>query len=279
MTMDIVLAGNDFVIPGMELVIYSTMYYAKVPIRWHILTVGNDLEVVDENRNSVMCYRGIPDHVIDWFQYMVRFMGHKSELIKYQCNDLYYKYLDHSINRHTTFTPFTAFRLLIDKLLPEEITHCLYLDADVIVQDRLDFMYRYYIEKGNFNYAGYTIPEACYGYGEMIAGVLFLNIKYGKTSGFFDRARMNYCRKLYQFPDQGAITDASDPIPLHETFNYCNDIKKATYRPHIVHFTNDNYMKIYDAGHQQGQFYRYYPEYLYLKKGIDKIRECYERDL
>lgn len=239
-------------------------------------SVYRGIELLPEPDGRIRTYVGIGHEQIEFLQYLVRFMSPNAELIAHDCKQVYEDHLKDAINWDTGFSPYAAFRLCLDMVLPQEIYHCLYLDADVIVQDRLGLMYQYYIDKEDFDYAAYTLPQACDGFGELISGVVFFNLGHIRWSGFLNRARMNYRRKQYPYPDQGALADAGTAPPMLETFNYMEGIKDAHYKPAIVHFTNREHSKIYSG--TPGDFYRYYPEYLYLKDGIDLIRECYERD-
>lgn len=268
MRMDILIAGDRSVLPGIEILVYSTMFHnPNVNIFWHILSM--DIEV-DNLCGTVKCYRGLTTNDVAWLKKIVKFFDYKSEVVSYDVKDYYNKYLSHSVNFDTGFTPFAALRLLADLILP--IDSCLYLDADVLVQKNISRMYEEYLQKDHFNYAAYTLPDACNGYGEMISAVIFFNLKHIRRTGFLEQARRMYNKNQYVFPDQMALRDAGDPEPLDETYNYMQDYREATYHPAILHFSNHNVSKIYSPGVLEGYWWKHNPAFQYIKDGLDLIK-------
>lgn len=267
--MHIVLAGDQRMISGMELVIFSTMKYNR-DVRWHIFTM--DCEVDHKDICQIHVYKRIPQETLDWFNFMIKFMDAGSELTVHDCIEPYHDYLENSVNAYTSFSPYAGLRLVSDVVL-EGISNCLYLDSDVIVQADLGWMYSQYTQM-DCDYAAYVTPGACEGWGEMISGVVVFNLDRIRRSGFLERARNNYNRFQYQYPDQTAMAKAGDPEKLPETYDYIDDHKMAPYKPAILHFTNANKCKIYTV--PEGEFYRYYPEHLHLKEGMDVLREVYQ---
>lgn len=278
--MNIALSGDRNVMSGIELVIYSTMLHNK-NIHWYILTM--DCDVDDPYTGQTHKYYGLTDDLSrKWLEFLVNFMDSNSRITFVDCKELYLEHLDHSVNRLTGFTPFTALRLLADLFMPfdpekpnPEDDLLLYLDADIIVQRELATMY-YNTLKWDDDFAAYTLPDACNGFGEMIAAVSLFNVRHIRYSGLLNRARRNYNMIQYRFPDQSALSDAGKPVPLSESYNYMYDHKMATYTPHILHFSNGNRMKIYDRNTPEGNFWRYYPEHQYLKDGLDKVKEVFQ---
>lgn len=279
--MNITLAGDRNVLTGIELVIYSTMLHNK-NINWRILTM--DIAIPDQN-GQMRQFCGITDEPTQtWLKWLVHFMDYNSTLEFVDCAELYSTHLENSINRYTGFTPYASLRLLADLFMPTETDpnkinpdndFMLYLDADTIVQKNIESMY-WGTLKWDENYAAYTLPEACGGFGELISAVILFNIRRIRYTGLLNNARRNYNTKRYPYPDQGALFDAGKPIPLQETYNYMRDHKKCTYTPHIIHFSNENYTKIYNPNIPEGQFWKYYPEHQYLKVGLDSAKEIFE---
>lgn len=277
--MNIALAGDRNVLSGIELVIYSTMKYNK-NIHWYILTM--DTIVHNDQTGETHHYHGITDEFTQkWIAWLVNFMDYNSTVTFIDCEGLYQEHLAHSVNRFTAFTPYAALRLLADFIVPynpqqpnPDDNLLLYLDADVIVQRNIEDMY-YHTLQWDEDYAAYSLPDACDGFGELISAVILFNLRHLRYSGLLNRARRNYNGKLYPYPDQGALADAGTPVPLHETYNYMLDHKKCTYKPHILHFSNVNYTKIYNASVPEGEFWHYYPEHQYLKDGLDIAKETF----
>jgi len=279
--MNIALAGDINVLSGIELVIYSTMLHNK-NIHWRILTM--DCEVVDEHRGEVRQYHGLKGgYPEDWLKFLVNFMDYKSTIEIVDCKELYDQHLAHSVNRFTGFTPYAALRLLPDLFMPYdpqkapniEDDRLLYLDADVIVQKNLEPLY-FSLLDWNDDYAAYVLPDACNGFGELISAVILYNLRHIRYSGFLNNARRNYNGKQYPYPDQGALADAGAPAFMPETMDYMFDHKLATYVPHILHFSNVNYTKIYNQSKGEAAFWKYYPEHRYLKDGLDAAKMTFE---
>lgn len=262
----LLISGDRRVLPGLEALVYSTMLHNRRVV-WHLMT----MEVkIDHGDGTGTGYYEITEDDAQWLRKIVKFLDADSDLIRYDVHEMYQKHLDGSVNRDTGFTPYAGLRLLADLVL--ETDCCMYLDADIIVQGDLREPYERY-RRQEVDYAAYTIPDACDGYGEMISAVLVLNLRHIRHSGFLARARRNYNRKQYTYPDQMALADAGDPEPLEETYNYMWDHKLAKYRPVVLHFSNDNKYKLYNT--KPGVFYRYYPEHRYIKDGLDLIRSAH----
>ena len=266
--MNIVMAGDAYVLSGIELVIYSAMLHNK-NINWYILTMS--VEVDDEATSTVTGYCAISEESQNWLKFMVHFMDKNSTITFIDTRELYDEFLSNSVNRTTSFTPYAALRLLIDMALPD-LNRCLYLDADTIVQGSLQEMYDRYT-KIHSEYAAYVVPSAKEGFGEMISAVLVMNLDRMRETHFLDRARYFYNTVKSVFPDQAAISLVAEPVKLEETYGYLEDHRKCPYKPIILHFTNVNY-KIYSYDNR-GEWYRMYPEHLYLKNGIDMVFEIY----
>lgn len=268
--MNIILAGNVNMVPGFEIVIYSTMLHNK-SINWHIFTMDIVVDThIDDHTGYHIEYTKISIDDIRWLSFLIQYMDKHSNLVVHDVHDLYIEYLRDSVNHATDFTPYTSLRLLSDIVIPDP--DALYLDADIIVQDNIEDAYHKYTTV-NSDYSAYSHPDACDGFGEMIAGVMFLNLDHIRQSDFMHKARHFWKTVYHKFPDQNALRLAGDPYPLNETFNYCDDHKKAKYRPSILHFTHVNEYKIYT--HMPGEFYRYYPEHKYIHEGLERIREVY----
>ena len=262
----LLISGDRRVMPGLEALVYSAMLHNRNVV-WHLFT----MEVqIDHGDGTGTGYYGITEEDAAWLRRIVRFMDADSDLIRYDVRDQYLEHLDGSVNRSTGFTPYAGLRLLADLIL--DMDCCMYLDADIIVQGDLRPPYER-CRRGGSDYAAYTIPDACDGYGELISAVLVLNLRNIRNSGFLARARRYYNRERYTYPDQMALAAAGDPEPLEETYNYMKDHKLAEYRPVVLHFSNDNKFKLYNT--QPGVFYRYYPEHRYIKEGLDLIRTAH----
>lgn len=261
--MNILMSGNDNVYPGMELAIYSTLTHNK-GINWYIFTM--DIEI-DTGDGQIVVFCGLNSWQKNKLKKIVSYLDNTSKITFIDMYNLYMKYLSGNINENSPFTPYAALRLLADVALPN-IKHVLYLDCDTAVQGNisgiLDFL------KFGKDYYAYVCPDACGYEGEMVSGVMLMDLERIRKDGFLERARNNIRNNIYQYPDQDALRDAGKPYPLPETYSYLYELELCTYKPLILHFTNKLSPKVYgDEG--RTVFYRKYPSLDYVKKGVEMI--------
>jgi len=261
--MNIIMAADKGMLSGLEAVVYSTMLH-NTCVNWYIFTMSISCTVCGEWRS----FSGLDERDEKWLKSIVKYHDSRSHLTVVDVSSLYAQYLEDNPNRESSFTPFTTLRLLADLALPY-VSDALYLDCDVIVQKDLADMYYGYLPKCE-PYCAYSIPHACDWEGEMVAGVLLLNLEKIRKNGFFARARDNINGNVYRFPDQMAIRDAGKPYPLPETYNYMFALYKMCYEPHIIHFTNEIDGKIYLDG--KTLFYKKYPQFRYIEEGLAVVR-------
>lgn len=57
----------------------------------------------------------------------------------------------------------------------------------------------------------------------MVSGVMFLNLDTIRRNGFLDRARDNYMKHLYFYPDQMALRDSGSIAHLNNAYGYLWD--------------------------------------------------------
>jgi lipopolysaccharide biosynthesis glycosyltransferase len=262
--MNVLFAANDTVYEGLELAIYTLLSHNK-DVNVYIFTM--DCEIINEETHCVAQYHKLLDWQIDKLRKIVRYLGNGHSYIKIiDVHDLYMEHLDHSVNRYTGFTPFTALRLLADIALPL-VDYTWYFDSDIVITGDIKYYYDMYINKDCY-YGAYVTPEACNGKGEMVAGVMFMNLEKMRRDNFLFTARRNYNHTLYQFPDQMAIRDTADPEIFPPTLGYCEDFFDCVETPLIVHFTNQiGGPKIYSAKNRE-YFFRKWPFLKYAQEGI-----------
>lgn len=261
--MNIIMAGDKGMMAGIEAVIYSTMMN-NVNVNWYIFTMNISCIIGGNKRDFI----GLDNNDEKWLKKIVQYFDSKSSLNIVDAAPAYVEYLEGNENEDSGFTPFATLRLLADVILPQ-IKDCLYLDCDVIVQDKLDDMYHNYLAKGS-NYCAYSIPEACDWESEMVSGVLLFNLEKSRRTGFLEKARKNLFENKYRYPDQMALRDAEKPYPLPETYSYMFELHKLTYKACIIHFTNQVGGKIYVDG--KALFYRKFPQFKYIDEGLELIR-------
>ncbi len=264
--MHLLMCGDCGVLAGMEVVIYSATYYTP-GIHWHIMTMDVEVSHSDGSTNG---YMALTPDMKAWLSHLVHFLDRSASIDFYQCETTYQEHLADSVNRDTNFTPYAALRLLADLVLPVE--HCLYLDADVVVTEDLRPMYSDYLSRDS-DYAASYAYEALDDWGEMVSGVMFLNLARMRHSGSLARARRLYNTRRFRYPDQAALFYAQEPGRMHSSHVSERNWKELADKPTIIHLTSENYGKPYTL--TSGLFYRYYPEFKFIFDGLEKARECY----
>lgn len=265
--MNIMMAANSDVYNGVELVVYSTMTHNK-NINWYIFTM--DLAV--GTHDGTIIYRGLfPEHKKKLYD-IVKYFDVNSNIVFIDSYDFYSEHLTGSVNELTNFTPYASLRLIADLALPH-VTDLLYLDCDTAVCSNLESMYfNCKSDVSEYAYAVYA-DEACDGDGEMVSGVMFLNLRKIREDGFLERARKNYMENLYRFPDQMALRDSGKIAKLSPLYGYMWDHRKTGATPAIVHFTHEYPCKIYSQEINKATFYRMFPEFAYVKEGCELLEK------
>ena len=272
--MHIIMAGDRRVLSGIEVVLYSTMLH-NTNVHWHLFSM--DIDVRNDEAGVGYKYTGLTKEDEKWLRHIVKYLDFNSELTLHDVHNIYENTVGDSVNKYTNFTPYASLRLLADLVLPKDVQQTWYLDADLLIQDDISDIYYKLLRNRDYNYAAYSVPDANSNAGEMISGVLIMNLEKARREGWLQRARFNYNRNLYRYPDQKALEDAAEFYVLEETYGYLQDHRQATYKPKILHFTNVN-AKIYDSNVGIEKFYKYWPEHKYIKEGIDIARELYDID-
>ena len=108
----------------------------------------------------------------------------------------------------------------------------------------------------------------------MVAGVMVLNLKKNRETGFLKLARENVKRNAYQWYDQDAIRDTGVvPNKLSSDYAYMDDVFTLTSLPKILHYTNRLSPKIYQKDSTQEYFYRKFSFLKDAKEGIEFIKK------
>lgn len=263
--MNIMLAGNSGVYDGIELVIYSTMTHNK-DINWYVFTMDIELDI----EGGRIGYYGLQLDQKRKLYDIVKYFDPNSNIIFINALDLYKQHLSGSVNEYCNFTPYAALRLIADLALPY-VDDLLYLDCDTATMSNFEGMYQQCKNNpSEFCFAVYA-EDACGGDGEMVSGVMFLNLAKIRQNGFLESARHNYNEILYTYPDQMALRDSGPIARLPNIYGYLWDYRKTGIHPVIVHFTNDFPCKIYSSEINKATFYRIYPDFAYVKEGCDMI--------
>ena len=268
--MNFLFADNDQLIEGLELVLWTLLTHNK---NCNIYIATMSISVYERRNNSFHDYYAVTPEQREWITKIVKYLDYNSNVKFIDCEELYHKYLEGSVNEDTPFTPYTNLRLMADEMLPN-VDHLFYLDSDIAIQGNLESMYHHYLFDNPYEYAISCCYSAFDGKGEDVAGVMLMNLAKMRQTGFLKKARALYMKNEYRFPDQMAIRDAGPGLRLPETYGYMEPLEEAPYDPVILHFTNHLTPKIYckDRPNHVDYFYKRYPQFKYVQEGLAKLR-------
>lgn len=263
--MNILMCGDERTYPGMEVAIYSTLTHNK-GVNIYIFTMRIEIPYPD---GYVKVYSGLNDWQKTKLKKIVKYLDSASQICFIDTLEFYKEYLDNSPNQFSAFTPFATLRLIADIALPH-VNDVLYLDCDTAVTGDISHIYYEYVAR-DCNYAAYVCADACDGEGEMVSGVMIMNLRKMRETNFLKRARENFMANQYVYPDQDAIRDAGKPEVLPETFGYCEELERLSYTPLVLHFTNRLSPKVYNDDTGRTYFFRRFPFLKYIKDGAELI--------
>jgi lipopolysaccharide biosynthesis glycosyltransferase len=263
--MNILMATDSNTYCGCELVVYTTLTHNK-NVNFYILTM--DIEIDNEETGEHFVYRGLNDWQKSKLRRIVKYFDKNSHITIIDAKDYYLEHLKDSPNKYSCFTPYATLRLMADIILPH-VHNVLYLDCDTAVMGDITGVYEEYTHK-DCNYAAWMAEDACDGEGEMVSGVMIMNLDKMRETGFLATARRNYMQNKYRYPDQDAIRDAGKPVHLPQYFGFCNNLDDCFDMPLVLHFTNQLSPKIYtDKG--RTYFFKKFPFLQYVKDGVELI--------
>lgn len=265
--MNILICGDNRMYPGIELVVYSLMHHNQ-NVNIYIFTM--DIEV--KHPDGAICrYISLGDWEKDKLRTIVRMHDKNSSICFIDTFQYYMEYFNNGVNHLSGFSPYAPLRLLCDIILPH-VNDILYLDCDTAITGDISQIYYEYLAQ-NTEYCAYFAPNACGGEGEMISGVILLNLSKIRQTDFLKNARRNYMTNIYKYPDQDALRDAGTAVHFPPTIGYCEDLNRLKELPLIIHFTNVITPKIYDENFTRDYFYRKFPFLSYVKDGVELIDE------
>lgn len=263
--MNILIATDSNTYCGAELVIYTTLTHNK-NVNFYIFTM--DIELENKETGECYVYRGLTDWQKNKLKTIVNYFDKNSHIVIIDTKQYYLDYIQESPNKYSHFTPYATLRLLTDIILPN-VHNLLYLDCDTAVMGDISNIYNDYTHR-ECNYAAWIAEDACNGEGEMVSGVMIMNLDKMRETGFLHTARRNYMLNQYRYPDQDAIRDAGAPEPLPQYVGYCNNLDDCFEMPLILHFTNQLSPKIYgDKG--RTFFFKKFPFLKYAKDGVELL--------
>lgn len=268
--MNILLSANTTAYPGLEVVLYSLLTHNK-NCRIYIFTM--DIDVRTDNEGGMVHYVGVHNEPFkSRIQKIVNYLDPRSKVTFIDCQQYYRDHLWGNPNELSAvwLTPYTSLRLFSDIIL-KKVSHILYLDCDTAIMSNIEDMYMNCCRQP-YEYAAYVCDEAREGQGEMVAGVMLMNLDIIRKTGFLEAARNNVMKTGYRWYDQDAIRETGvKPYRLPEEYAYMHELYKLNEMPKIIHFTN-GLEKIYGPDREvdyKRKFYSMYPFLNYIKEGLD----------
>jgi len=226
----IVYACNDKIWEGLYLSILSVARRTKRPVHFYLLTA--DLSEVSP------LYVPITKEHEKLIKDMVKDFNPQNEFIVVDCKKAYYEYMEDNKIKKNFHTPFTGFRLLLEKI---KIFNgkVLYLDVDTMAND--DIAVAYDVEMGN--------NEMCVVHDIAMhrknnhkyfnAGVILFNMDVIYQTHLLDKAFKYLIENKPLYHDQDSLNYSWTNImffPQPETrFNYQKTkVKKDTVIKHFI---------------------------------------------
>lgn len=264
MKMNIVYCCDWKALSGLEASIYSLLTHNK-NANIYVFHMDYIREETGEEYNQ------IPPIAKEKLSKIVKYLDPNSRIIFLDAYPYYEQYFLHGVAENDGHSsPLAPIRLVLDIALPF-IDHCLYLDADTIIQGDVRSMYFSYLDRiaeSEYCYAGYHIPLDGIEH-ELVASVLLFDLKKCKDKKFLEKARYNITHNHYMWYDQSALEDTGDCVLLPETYNFMKEYEDRLYEPIILHFADKLSPKIYDRGAEY--FYRRFPHLDYIQKGLKNL--------
>lgn len=228
---NLLYCGNEKVFDGLMISLLSASKNTKDALNVYCFTM--DWTEKDER------FKPITQKQIDYLEKMIQEKNIESRITLVDLKKEFIDNLSHSINIKNHFTPYAMLRVLADKIdkFPDKI---IYLDTDTIVNNDLGELFNIDITeyevacvKDLYNWAS---PSRWSVKKYFNSGVLLLNMKLIKETGYFEKTRKFINEKLSVYPDQDALNKSvTKKLMLDEKFN-----AKDKYYPEIVvhHFCN-----------------------------------------
>ncbi len=196
--LSLLYCGNRAIFKGVLLSSLSVAMHTDEPLSVHIMT----MDLTEENPN----FEAIDARLAEYLEGVLKRYNEKSEVVLHDMRTLYLEKLQFGPNAQSKYTPYTLLRLLSDLVpLPDRI---LYLDTDTLARADLKDLFSVDLTKqcyaGVIDYLGRVFIARDY----INAGVLLLNLKHIKETGFFEKCRKTLNAKKYAFPDQDALYHA-----------------------------------------------------------------------
>lgn len=187
--------GNDKVFRGLLISLLSVAAHTTEALDVHLLT----MDLTDRNP----AFRPITEEQSIFIGKALREKHSESRVTRYDIREMFLTDMQDSPNIDSVYTPYTLLRLFSDLLpLPDRV---LYLDTDTAAIGDIRPLFEYDMKDceyaGALDYLGKVFINPRY----INAGVLLLDLRKIRETGFFRKARALVAEKKLPFPDQDAV--------------------------------------------------------------------------
>jgi len=222
---NILYCGNDKIFDGILISLLSICKYSKAQLNIFVITV----DLTDIHKT----YKAISQTQISFLEKTIKKTNSNSQITLLDISDMFRDDMINSPNLVNSYTPYTLLRLYVD-LIPEMPEKIIYLDTDTMAHDDIQKLYNINIK--NYEYAASLdyLGKVFLHYNYQNAGVLLLNVKKMKETGFLKTVRECCKNKKMYFPDQTALNIAvKNKKILSSRFNDQRKFHKDTVIQHF----------------------------------------------
>jgi len=216
--------GNEKVFRGLLISLLSVAAHTKEALDVHLLT----MDLTDKNP----AFLPITEDQSAFLEKTLREKHPESRVTRYDIREMFLSEMGNSPNLNSVYTPYTLLRLFSDLLpLPDRV---LYLDTDAAAIGDILPLFEYDMKNceyaGALDYLGKVFINPRY----INAGVLLLDLRKIRETGFFRKARAMVAEKKLPFPDQDAVNRlAKKKCFLPRGYNEQRRMRKDTVIRHF----------------------------------------------
>lgn len=269
---NILFGGNEKVFDGILLCLLSMTKHTEQELNIYILTA--DLKVLDPN------YTPINNNQIEILNNVIKKKNPRSNVSLILMNDNFYKWINSSRNKISSYTPFAFLRLFADciETLPEKV---IYLDTDVMINGDIKELF-------DIDISNYELGVVKDRYGHFFihpnyfnSGMLLMNMKQIKETKLLENVKYICSTKKMAFPDQSGLNKyCKKRLYLPRRFNEQGKLKQDTIVHHfskkfrlfpIFHTVNIKPWQIEEVNkkYKINQYNDIYDEYRKIKSSIN----------
>lgn len=217
--------GNNKIFKGLLISVVSIAKNTKEPLDVHIMTM--DLQ----NKNP--SFIPLSKDSAEYIETVIKLENSESRVTLHDATELFLSEMEDSPNMDSFYTPYSLLRLFSDKIedFPDRV---IYLDTDTVAKGDIAPLFNFDLRgcefAGTRDYLGKFFINPRY----INSGVLVLDIKKIRETGFFQKVRGFCATKKTHFPDQDAINSVAKKKRFFpRCYNEQRRMKKGTVIRHF----------------------------------------------